>query len=401
MRKALTELLGGENESVKYYDIDKNHTCQVSLSESIGGSGETKTHIYRVSESTLRLASSVLARMVDPASPWRKDSDENGNLAIMLHDDDPEALEILFKLMHFQKESIPKRLGLKKIFQLALVCDKYDCVDLAKPLISEFAADLKEAGTQEFWKGFYQYSFNLQPENEEHAEEENGIGLHGSDKPNIAKMLLYVSFVFNLDKVFPLAYQTYLMIWQPKAKPEEDDEAVEGPTYLPDKLYVHFMAEWEEKRAGLVKSVNDVIKNYTFGLIYSNPGRCKKNNDCTICDIALYGSFIRRLHYKGIFPIKEKSDALSLYELSERIKAVQIGHYWDENHYVNVPHNQCMRAFMKGLMANVETAIRGKKVELKGFKASLGTKRKLCVLKEDEEKEEADAKKANKGDAAT
>ncbi|KAF3257117.1 hypothetical protein TWF192_001396 [Orbilia oligospora] len=390
MRRALNELSdvgAGVVDSTKFYDIDKSHTCQVSLSETNSSSG-TKRHIFRVSESTLRHASSVLARMVDPSSPWKKENNEHGNLTILLHDDDPEALEILFRLMHFQKERIPKRLGLKKIFHLALVCDKYDCVDVAKPLINEFAVDLKEAESQAFWNEFYQYSFEYQPENEEDVgeeEKENGNGLHGGDKPAIANMLLYVSFVFNLKKVFPRAYRTYLMIWKPKVKSEDDDEVVEGPTCLPDRLYIHFMAEWEEKRTGLVKSVNDRIKGYTFGLVYSNPSRCKKFNDCTICDIALYGSFIRRLHYKGIFPVKEKSDALSLYELSERIKAIQIGHYWDESRSVNVPHNQCLRAFMKDLVGSVETAIEGKKVELEGFKASLGTKRKLCVLKEDEE----------------
>ncbi|RVD80980.1 uncharacterized protein DFL_008862 [Arthrobotrys flagrans] len=389
----MAELSGGEVvESTKYYDIDKNHTCQVSL--SAGSSTGTKRHIFRVSESTLRLASSVLARMVDPSSPWKKENDEHGNLTILLHDDDPEALEILFRLIHFQKCHIPKLLGLKKVFRLALVCDKYDCVDVAKPLINEFAADLKEAESQAFWNGFYQYSFEYQPENEEDVGE-RGNGLHGGDKPNIAQMLLYVSFVFNLEKVFPRAYRTYLMIWQPKAKSEEEDEVVQGPTCLPDRLYAHFMAEWEEKRTDLVKAVNDQIKNHTFGLVYGNQGRCKKYNDCTICDIALYGSFIRRLHYKGIFPVKDKSDALSLYELSERIKAIQIGHYWDESGSINVPHNQCLRAFMKELVGNIETAIEGRKVELEEFKASLGTKRKLCVL--EDELEDADGKKGNQG----
>ncbi|KAK6362939.1 hypothetical protein TWF730_000390 [Orbilia blumenaviensis] len=382
-RSATTEVIEGEAvDSTKYYDIDKNYTCQVCL--SISGLDGLKKHIFRVSESTLRLASSVLARMIDPSSPWRKENDEHGNLMVLLNEDDPEALEILLRLMHFQKERLPQRLGLKKIFHLALVCDKYDCVDVAKPLISEFATDLKEAESQAFWNDFYQYSFGFQPENEEDVVEDAESELHGSDKPAIAKMLLYVSFVFNLEKVFPRAFQTYLMIWQPKSRADEDDDVVEGPTCLPDRLYTYFMAEWEEKRAGMVKAVNDILKSYTFGLVYSKPSRCKIYNDCTICDIALYGSFIRRLHYKGIFPICDKSDALSLYELRERIKAVQIGRYWDQLGTVNVPHSQCSREFMRGLLGGVEDAMQVKKVELKEFKTHLGTKRKLCVLKEDE-----------------
>ncbi|KAF3916756.1 hypothetical protein ABW20_dc0107550 [Dactylellina cionopaga] len=221
-------------EAAKYHDIDTNYNCQVHL-EDLNSSAD----IFRVSKSALRLASPVLSKMIDPKSPWTKKSDSEGDvIKITLHDDDPEALEILFTLMHFKQEGIPKQLDLHQMFQLALVCDKYDCVNVAKALIHDVAADLREAEAQSFWDGFYQYSYYMQPENETgEADEKDHNGLHGRDKPAIAKMLLYVSFVFNLENIFSKAYKTYLMIWQPRRWSNEPDHVIGGPTCLPDRLY--------------------------------------------------------------------------------------------------------------------------------------------------------------------
>ncbi|KAK6344118.1 hypothetical protein TWF696_007764 [Orbilia brochopaga] len=380
------------------YSIDKNYNCEVKLK------GLSNDHVYRVSDAALRLASPVLAKMVDPKSPWTKKASNSlpsqGVLTITLHDDNPEALALLFDLMHFQKQNIPKHLGLKRIFYLALVCDKYDCVDVARSLIHEFAADLKEAETNDFWMSFYTYTYRLQPERTGNNTntgdgEDDGVGLHGNDKSAIANMLLYVSFVFSLEGIFPKAYNAYLMIWQPKERSDESDEVVSGPIYLPGKLYQHFMAEWEEKRTAIVNAVNDRIREYTYGLVYSKQGRCGRNSNCTLCDISLYGSFIRRLHYLGIFPIQEKSDALSLYELSNRVKSIQIGHYWNHDRTAVYPHNSCLGSFMSSLQHRVGLAIKKREVRLADFKAQRGVKRKLWVLefqdgREDNEKDEGE-----------
>ncbi|KAK6538073.1 hypothetical protein TWF694_010960 [Orbilia ellipsospora] len=363
-------------EGIKIHTIDANFDCEVQVNEL------SPIHIFRVSAANLRLASPIFAKSIDPNSPWPKMYSASNVLQINLQDDDPQILEILFKLMHFQMESIPKRLGLKNIFHLALTCDKYSCIDIAKPLIQEFITDLREAESDRFWKRFFEYStfFESQNQSQSPSIHENDSELHGNDKASIAKMLLYVSFVFNLEKIFPKAYQSYLMIWQPKQRDTDADDDVEGPICLPDGLYTHFMAEWEKKRNGIVEAVNNLLNKYTFGLVYRNTGRCSLYRDCTICDISLYGSFIRRLCYKGIFPIREKSDCLSLYELKSRIKDLQIGRYWDQHHRNRFPHNECEAAFMASLLQDVRNALKENKVKLADFKSNMGTKRKLQVL---------------------
>ncbi|KAJ6259765.1 hypothetical protein Dda_5405 [Drechslerella dactyloides] len=373
------------------YNVDKNYDCEVRLKEA------SNEHVYRVSAAALRLASPVLAKMVDPKSPWAKRQQDNQLdqevLVITLHDDHPEALDILLQLMHFQKQNIPEHLDLKRIFYLALVCDKYDCVDVAKSLIHEFTADWKEAETNKFWDGFYNYTYELQPQDDLNStntgEGEDGEnGLHGRDKPAVANMLLYVSFVFSLEGIFPKAYRANLMIWQPKKRASEPDDVVNGPICLPDKLYKHFMAEWEEKRNGIVSVVNQQIQTYTYGLMYGNQGRCLRNTNCTLCDIALYGSFIRRLHYMGLFPIQEKSDALSLYELCQRVKSIQIGHYWEGGTSARYPHDSCVRSFMATVRVGVEQAVEESEVKLADFKIEHGIKRKLWVLENEEDEED-------------
>ncbi|KAF3912141.1 hypothetical protein ABW21_db0205682 [Orbilia brochopaga] len=371
------------------YSIDKNYNCEVKLK------GASADYVYRVSDAALRLASPVLAKMVDPKSPWaKKTSPESDMLTITLHDDNPEALAILFDLMHFQNQHIPKELDLKRIFHLALVCDKYDCVDVAKSLIHDFKADLKEAETDTFWKSFYTYKHKFEAEDTgdgtDADDEDSEICLHGDNKPAIANMLLYVSFVFSLEEIFPKAYRTYLMIWQPKTTAGEPDEVVSGPLCLPDRLYKHFIAEWEEKRSGIVNAVNEQIRKYTYGLVYRNPGRCRVNVSCTLCDISLYGSFIRRLHYLGLFPIQEKSDALSLHELQSRVNAIQLGHYWDNSSSAVFPHDGCLKHFMSAVKVAVKKAVKEGKVKLADFKVHRGVKRKLWVLEDGDEDEEVD-----------
>ena len=99
---------------------------------------------------------------------------------------------------------------------------------------------MKDAETDAFWKSFYDYKHKLEAEDVgdvTDADDEGETCLHGYNKPSIANMLLYVSFVFSLEGIFPKAYRTYLMIWQPKKTAGEPDEVVSGPLCLPDRLY--------------------------------------------------------------------------------------------------------------------------------------------------------------------
>ncbi|EWC44773.1 hypothetical protein DRE_06411 [Drechslerella stenobrocha 248] len=335
------------------YEIDANFNCEVHLSE-----GPNK-HIYCVSKSALRLASSVLAKM---------------------------------------KKKTPEDLDLKRIFRLACLCDKYDCVDVAKPLINEIGEGLWQANRDDFWTPFSTYDGSrLQPEDGEDArasatDRESSIYTIGgevdvfaSDKPAVANMLLYVSFIFDLEQIFQRAYYRYLMIWQPKKQAGDSDSVVNGPICLPHRLYKHFMAEWEEKRTAIVRVVNTQIQRYTYGLLYGKDVKCLRHGDCTLCDIALYGSFIRRLCYMGLFPVQEKSDALSLLELSGRVKTIKIGHYWDTRASSTpmFPHNECMSRLMRDLRVAVAAVVNGRsELKLQDFKTECGVKRKFVMFEE-------------------
>ncbi|EPS42460.1 hypothetical protein H072_3649 [Dactylellina haptotyla CBS 200.50] len=359
--------------------IDKDHDCEVRLDD------QSSYHIFKVARAILRQSSPIFAKSIDQDSAWPKIYDAQNILQLTFRDDDPEALDFLFRLIHFQPHAIPRNLSLKRLFNLAQICDKYSCIDIARPFIREYTTNFKEAEDDTFWNGFYHYCGFLQPKDEPKFSNQ-GIesdDLYGDNKPAIAKMLLYLSYVFDLENIFPKAYRAYLMIWQPKRNADDADDNVEGPTCLPDRLYNHFMAEWEESRNGVVKAVEALLHKYTFGLVYGIGSRCTVSHMCTICDISLYGSFIRRLHYKGIFPIREKSDALSLYELRSRIEDLQIGRYTGEGLEGRLPHNKCTISFMNLLLNKVNKSVELKSVKLTEFKNNMVVKRKLQVLDED------------------
>ncbi|KAF3930915.1 hypothetical protein ABW19_dt0207202 [Dactylella cylindrospora] len=357
--------------AIEQHDIDPNYNCEVVLKL------QSEEHLYRVSHSALRLASPVFAKTLDPKSPWAKQED-NGVIKITLRDNDPEALEILFKLMHFQQKSIPKNLALKTIFKLGLICDQYDCVHIAKPLVQELAVDLAEAENDKFWNRFYSYSFSYAPETED-----DGVSQTlGDGTATTAYMLLYISYIFDFEKIFPKAYKTSLLIWKPASVSDDSDEFARNLTCLPDGLYQRFMEDWEGKRNAMIKPTVDFLHKFTFGLVYGKQGKCLKDPNCTICEISMYGSFIRRLSYKGIFPIQEKSEELSLYELGKRLGSIQIGSYWDENNEVLVPHAQCKRELLRAVRFGVGEGMKIEAVKLKDFKEYLEMRRTLLVSDE-------------------
>lgn len=216
-----------------YHHISSAPKIEVSLAH--GG----QTHLYQLVDAALSLASPVLGKMVDPKSPWVKTT-EQGLVKVTLHDDDPEALDILFKLMHFQRKNIPEKVDLTRLFNLALVCDKYDCVDVGMILIQECERELKKAEKVEFWQDYY----NLERKKYFYKrEDDNNSGLfkRSDDRASTASMLLFISYVFGLDKIFPRAYKATLMLWRPKNVSREADDVMNGPTCLPDRLYSEYI----------------------------------------------------------------------------------------------------------------------------------------------------------------
>ncbi|KAI9763059.1 MAG: hypothetical protein M1840_000950 [Geoglossum simile] len=91
------------------------------------GPSNPKVHLL-VSSKVLSLASPVFTAM------FRHGFQEGSNLStgslhpIPLPDDHVGAITLLFNALHFRSQDLPRNQDLSTLTQLALVCDKYDCV---------------------------------------------------------------------------------------------------------------------------------------------------------------------------------------------------------------------------------------------------------------------------------
>lgn len=54
-------------------------------------------------------------------------------------EDDAEALLLLLRIAHLDFISVKKQLSVAELYNIAILCDKYDCVHLIKPWVDEWS----------------------------------------------------------------------------------------------------------------------------------------------------------------------------------------------------------------------------------------------------------------------
>ncbi|KAF3934074.1 hypothetical protein ABW19_dt0205864 [Dactylella cylindrospora] len=91
---------------------------------------------YLVNSQALRLVSTVWRTSLDPRSPFRervretREVDGRQHIVMELEDDDPEALLAVLNAMHWVKKKVPTSVDFNQLRSFAVLCDKYDCVDV-------------------------------------------------------------------------------------------------------------------------------------------------------------------------------------------------------------------------------------------------------------------------------
>ncbi len=56
-------------------------------------------------------------------------------------EDDADALLLLLRIAHLDFVSVKRKLSIGELYNLAILCDKYDCVHLIKPWVDEWFRD--------------------------------------------------------------------------------------------------------------------------------------------------------------------------------------------------------------------------------------------------------------------
>lgn len=112
------------------------------------GDGDER-HLFKVSSNALCLASPVWNKLISYTS-----AQLGNDVRIEFTGDDTDAVLLLLYIAHLQFDKVPVELGYKTLLQVAVLCDRYDCVALIRPWLeswmkNEMAEALKK--DQENW----------------------------------------------------------------------------------------------------------------------------------------------------------------------------------------------------------------------------------------------------------
>jgi hypothetical protein len=87
--------------------------------------------IGKVSSRALVLASPVWEKFLFP--PWIVEGQEEGVKEIDCTEDNADALLLLLNIAHLNFVAVPNYLKYEPLFQVALLVDQYQCLNLIKP----------------------------------------------------------------------------------------------------------------------------------------------------------------------------------------------------------------------------------------------------------------------------
>ena len=92
--------------------------------------------------------------MFSPQGGFLEANTSDGSREVRFAEDDPSALLLVLRIAHLQFRQIPATLNYKQLLNLALVCDKYDTVELVRPWLPRWEKPLRQFAfepNQEEW----------------------------------------------------------------------------------------------------------------------------------------------------------------------------------------------------------------------------------------------------------
>lgn len=108
-------------------EIDRNGDVTLQLTKTSSVPSDNVISLL-VSSKVMSLASPVFAAMFSPRFREGQRSASGTLDPVPLPDDDADALTVLCQILHFNYSALPTRAELELLKNLALLCDKYDCV---------------------------------------------------------------------------------------------------------------------------------------------------------------------------------------------------------------------------------------------------------------------------------
>ncbi|KAF8855126.1 hypothetical protein BDZ45DRAFT_805227 [Acephala macrosclerotiorum] len=232
-------------------------------------------------------------------------------------DNDSEALLILLRIAHLQYNDVPTTLAYETLLDVAVLCNRYSCVELVEPWLSQWLSheekSLKEAG-HESW--------------------------------------LFIAWVFGRDKVF-----SDLAVGMVREATTNDDGKclTSSGADISGPVPPMFLERIQELREELIRNLLEVpysrLDKYesTIASICCQPGNNKEG-----CDAAIYGSIARGVQKAGLWPRKRAGDIhMSANELATKVKDIRI--YSASYGYEG--HHSCGSPTFRAQVTNILSAV--------------------------------------------
>lgn len=106
---------------------------------------------YEVNSHLLRAVSPVFSTMFAPDSPFLEGAQiqaasvNGGKAYIRFGEDNPHALEILLRIVHFKTSTVPKEAGLNLIAILTVLADKYAVQEALQTWVEKWTSEITAA----------------------------------------------------------------------------------------------------------------------------------------------------------------------------------------------------------------------------------------------------------------
>lgn len=248
--------------------MDKNGDVLFELSKD----DATKSHLL-VSSKVLSLASLVFAAMFTHGFCEGENLSSSSPRLIPLPDDDPAALTLLCKILHFRTVDIPTTLEVAALANLAILCDKYDCADCVRP-----------------------WSMLWLPQWLPHAGDD-GFG-----------KLLFITYALDLPDAF--SEVTLAFSKDCGSLPKADAQST-GYDILPIGLTDQLRERQQEIRLGLCRAIETAVSPWL---------------QIACCDHrSVAGKYFQSLYSVGLWPLSETIGKLKVADIKAKIASFTVG----------------------------------------------------------------------------
>ncbi|OAQ58805.2 BTB/POZ domain-containing protein [Pochonia chlamydosporia 170] len=128
---------------------DKSQLETVVLHPNGGSALIVGNKRFVVSRDILKVTSDYFKTLFDP-SKFKEGRDRN--IDILLHEDDPEAMEIMLSILHYRHQESYNQLSPEMLLKVAQHCDKYLCTERMQPRAFRWMQHISEDESIQYYE---------------------------------------------------------------------------------------------------------------------------------------------------------------------------------------------------------------------------------------------------------